>query len=102
MVLTTSPDSMNNGINNFTSFADENDMNLLLGIEPTFLLNASIKEIKQRIKKYIQKGLQIKKDFILYFNDIPADIEKEKLKKIFEYVGYLRKAYHNYSNYLYY
>ena len=76
----------------FRDYACQNNMDLLLGIEPRFILDFSIEEIVKRIKKYIDVGLSINKKFTLYFNDIPASISPNKLKKVFDGVRKVRES----------
>jgi len=87
------PDVESLGTGFFTNYASDNNMDLLLGIDPNFILNSSLDEIFRRIKKYIEAGLSQNNKFTLYFNDIPADISPKKLKKIFSMVRYLREEY---------
>jgi len=69
----------------FLDFANINDMDLLLGIEPNFLNNEP-DNIFNRIDHYINSGLRAKKRFTLYFNDVPQDIDPEKFSKIIKYI----------------
>lgn len=69
----------------FLDFANINDMDLLLGIEPNFLNNEP-DNIFNRIEHYINSGLKAKKRFTLYFNDVPQDIDPEKFSKIIKYI----------------
>jgi len=85
------PDVETLGPDFFTSFAVDNDMDLLLGIDPNFISNSGLEDIYKRIEKYIRSGTAQKNKFTLYFNDIPADISPEKLKKIFLKVKSIRK-----------
>jgi len=75
----------------FTCFAIDNDMDLLLGIDPNFILNSKLEDIYKRIEKYIKAGTVQNNKFTLYFNDIPADIATDKLKKIFSKVRKIRE-----------
>ncbi|MFC2159793.1 uroporphyrinogen decarboxylase family protein, partial [Actinomycetota bacterium] len=84
------PDMEELGPELFLKFANDNDMDLLLGIDAGFILNSPLEEIKKRIKEYIDIGMRANKDFILYFNDIPGDISPEKLKSIFQTVKRIR------------
>ena len=85
------PDVESLGPDFFTRFAIDNDMDLLLGIDPNFILNSRLEDIYRRIEKYIRSGTAQKNKFTLYFNDIPADISPEKLKMIFSEVKSIRK-----------
>jgi len=76
----------------FRDYANQNNMDLLLGIDPNFIMNNDPGEIIKRIKKYIKAGLTNKKNFILYFNDIPAGISPDKLKEIFNEVREIRET----------
>ncbi len=84
------PDVESLGPDFFTRFAVDNDMDLLLGIDPNFILNSKLEDIYKRIEKYIRSGTAQKNKFTLYFNDIPADISPGKLKKIFLEVKNIR------------
>ena len=83
------------GADFFTSFAVDNDMDLLLGIDPNCISNSGLEDIYKRIEKYIRSGTAQKNKFTLYFNDIPADISPGKLKKIFSKVKGIRKNIEN-------
>jgi uroporphyrinogen-III decarboxylase len=85
------PDTEALGPEFFRDYADKKDIDLLLGVGPNILIDGSLDEIGKRIKRYIGVGVTVKNNFILYFNDIPADISPDKLKKIFALV----KAYRN-------
>ena len=85
------PDVESLGPDFFTRFAVDNDIDLLLGIDPNFILNSKLEDIYKRIEKYINSGTAQKNKFTLYFNDIPADISPDKLKKIFLKVKSIRK-----------
>jgi uroporphyrinogen-III decarboxylase len=74
----------------FKDYANQNNMDLLLGIDPNFIMNYSLEKIIERMENYIKTGLSNKKNFILYFNDIPADISQNKLKEIFNEVKKIR------------
>ena len=74
------------GTDFFRDFADKNKMDLLFGIEASFMAENSIENINKKISDYIKAGLAVKGSFTLYFNDIPADIDPEKLKTIFKHV----------------
>ncbi len=84
------PDMEVLGAGFFAGFANDNSMDLLLGVDANFILNSPLEEINKRIKEYIDIGLMINKDFILYFNDIPGNISPEKLKSIFQIVRRIR------------
>ena len=83
------PDTEALGPEFFRDYANKKDIDLLLGIEPNILMDGSLEEIDRRIKKYIDVGTTVNNNFILYFNDIPADISTGRLQKIFQMVkGY--------------
>ncbi|MCL4418432.1 MAG: hypothetical protein M1365_17395 [Actinobacteria bacterium] len=84
------PDVETLGPEIFRDYANQNNMDLLLGIDPNFIMNCSLEKIIKRIKNYIKAGLTNKKNFILYFNDIPASISHNKLKEIFNEVRKIR------------
>ncbi len=84
------PDVESLGPDFFSRFAIDNDMDLLLGIDPNFIFNSKLEDIYKRIEKYIDSGIAQKNKFTLYFNDIPADISPGKLKKIFLKVKNIR------------
>ena len=86
------PDMEALGAGFFMEFANDNNMDLLLGVDANFISNSPLEEIDKRIKEYIDIGMMAKKDFILYFNDIPGDIPPEKLKSIFKTVKRIRKT----------
>ncbi|MCJ7472286.1 MAG: uroporphyrinogen decarboxylase family protein [Actinobacteria bacterium] len=86
------PDIEALGARFFMEFANDNNMDLLLGVDANFISNSPLEEIDKRIKEYIDIGMMAKKDFILYFNDIPGDIPPEKLKSIFKTVKRIRKT----------
>ena len=86
------PDMEELGARFFMDFANKNDMDLLLGIDAGFILNAPLEEIRERIREYIDIGMQAKNDFILYFNDIPGNISPGKLKSILQIVKRIRKS----------
>jgi hypothetical protein len=73
----------------FLDFANKNGMDLLLGIDPNFLYSKP-DDIYKRIDMYIGAGLRAKKKFILYFNDVPQDIEPQKFFKVIEYIKDIR------------
>ena len=74
------------GTDFFRDFADKNNMDMLLGIEACFIAENNIESINKKISDYIKAGLSAKGFFTLYFNDIPADIDPEKLKTIFNHI----------------
>jgi hypothetical protein len=74
------------GTDFFRDFADKNKMDLSFGIEASFIAENNIKNINKKISDYIKAGLAVKGSFNLYFNDIPADIDPEKLKTIFNHI----------------
>jgi hypothetical protein len=74
------------GTDFFRDFADKNKMDLLFGIEASFMAKNNIEKINNRISDYIKAGLGVKGSFTLYFNDIPADIDPETLKTIFKHI----------------
>lgn len=74
------------GADFFSEFADKNKMDLLFGIEASFLAENDIENINKKISDYIKAGLAVNGSFTLYFNDIPADIDPEKLKAIFNHI----------------
>ncbi len=76
----------------FSKFAEKNNMGLLLGIDASFILQKDLEAISERIEGYIKAGTDITGDFILYFNDVPANIPSEKMKKIFTCVRNIRKG----------
>lgn len=82
----------------FAGYANKNNMDLLLGIDPNHIFSSSISDIEERIVYYIKTGLSIKKDFILYFNDIPANISRDKLKDIFNIVRKARESLYKIEN----
>ena len=84
------PDVETLGPEIFRNYANQNNMDLLLGIDPIILINTSLEKIKERIRNYTEVGVKTKKNFILYFNDIPAGISPAKLKKIFNEVKVIR------------
>ena len=86
------PDVESLGEEFFVGYAEENDLDLLLGIDSNFLLNAKVEEMYQRMRKYIYAGLDQKRRFTLLFNDIPADMSRKKLKKIFSMVREIREG----------
>ena len=86
------PDTEMLGPEVFRDYACKNNMDLLLGIDPNFILNFSLEEIIERIGRYIDVGLSSSGKFTLYFNDIPANISPGKLKKIFEGVREIREG----------
>jgi hypothetical protein len=74
------------GTNFFRDFADKNKMDLLFGIEASFMADKNIENINKKVSDYIKAGLAVMGSFTLYFNDIPADIDPEKLKAIFRHI----------------
>jgi len=86
------PDTEMLGPEVFRDYACENNMDLLLGIDPNFILNFSLEEIIERIRRYIDVGLSSGGKFTLYFNDIPANISPDKLEKIFKGVREIREG----------
>ena len=86
------PDMEALGAGFFMEFANDNNMDLLLGVDANFISNSPLKEIDKRIKEYIDIGMMANNDFILYFNDIPGNISPEKLKSIFQTVKKIRKT----------
>jgi len=68
----------------FLDFANVNDMDLLLGIDPNFLYDNT--DIFKRIDRYINSGLKAKGRFTLYFNDVPQDIDPRKFSEIIQYI----------------
>jgi hypothetical protein len=77
----------------FRDFADKNKMALLFGIEASFIAENNTENINKKISDYIKAGLDCKGSFTLYFNDIPADIDPEKLRTIFKHVIDTRSNY---------
>jgi uroporphyrinogen-III decarboxylase len=86
------PDTEMLGPEVFRDYACQNNMDLLLGIDPNFILNFDLEEIIKRIRRYIDVGLSSDGKFTLYFNDIPANISPDKLKKIFDGVREIREG----------
>lgn len=80
------PDAEILGPEFFADYANRNNMDLLLGLEANFIQNSSLAVIYKRIKKYISAAQNIKGCFTLYFNDIPASVSIDKMKKIFDFV----------------
>ena len=78
------------GTDFFREFADKNKMDLLFGIEASFMAENNIENINKKISDYIKAGLAVNGSFTLYFNDIPADIDPEKLKAIFNHIRQAR------------
>jgi hypothetical protein len=70
----------------FRDFADKNKMDLLFGIEASFIAENNVENINKKISDYIKAGQSVKGSFTLYFNDVPADIDPEKLKTIFQHI----------------
>jgi len=73
----------------FLEFANANNMDLLLGIDPNLLYD-DLAKIFKRINSYINSGLKTKQRFTLYFNDVPQDIKPEKFSKIIKYIKNIR------------
>jgi hypothetical protein len=78
------------GMDFFREFADKNKMDLVFGIEASFMAENDTENIKKKISEYIKAGLSGKGSFTLYFNDIPAAIDPEKLKAIFNQIRLIR------------
>jgi hypothetical protein len=79
------PDAEVLGPDLFLDFANKNNMDLLLGIEPIFL-NNELAVIFKRIDSYVNAGLKVNKRFTLYFNDVPQNMDPEKFSEIIKYI----------------
>jgi len=76
----------------FMEFANANNMDLLLGIEPNILYkDTSI--IFERINTYLSSGSKARHRFTLYFNDVPQDMDPKKFSRIIEYVKNVRAVF---------
>jgi hypothetical protein len=75
----------------FLDFANENKMDLLLGVDAN-LFSRGLDEIYKRIRAYIEAGVRSRKRFTLYFNDVPRDIEPGKFLEIIGYVKKIRSG----------
>ncbi len=78
------------GADFFKDFSDKYRMDLLFGVEASFIAENTVENINKKISDYIKAGLGVKGSFTLYFNDIPADIDPEKLKTIFGHIKNMR------------
>ena len=91
IIIGQDPDVERIGPKIYKDFAKEHNVPLALGIGAGFLMRATLEEIKERVKRYVEVGKQAGK-FFLYLCNVGANTPTENLdiavEAVREYGGY--------------
>jgi len=70
----------------FASYADSEKSSLVLGVGTDIMMLGDPLSIKKRVKKYLEAGLNLDVNFLLYFTNFVSDTPKKNIKAAMETV----------------